>query len=408
MEKWKDTVNQLHKAMAAALLGALLMPAAAEATALPRTPAASGNRSAAGTTADTGNSPIRIRAIRPEAGQQRENAEVKNAPATAQSGMSAATDPAAAVTGYTEAEIREQMVKRYTKPRPAFRRVSGAIAENDYRPGTLDVKIPNLFFPADEVKEVSETFQENPDGTFGVRAPGDAAAKDAGYSAVARQQIAEQRQKAREERTKKAQAAGQSGKDPQIKQQPTGKTNPAARQKTGARSGAPSPKPKNKIITVQVKVPAPSPFRALAAGDFRWFTNNKGYYVVALLHSLPQDPLKGLPAEGPMAIRNAAQNEFMAVSVDDPKDTYHYKNKETFPTYGKAVPVFTETRKTIQNDDVQIKYIRYFMGGQYCLIVDGRCERAGKTYRAAVVFPESKQHEYLPKALYVMENLKGL
>ncbi|MBQ9698075.1 MAG: hypothetical protein IJV46_06005, partial [Acidaminococcaceae bacterium] len=65
-------------------------------------------------------------------------------------------------------------------------------------------------------------------------------------------------------------------------------------------------------------------------------------------------------------------------------------------------------RKTIQNSDMNIKYIRYFMGGQYCLIVDGSCERAGKTYRMAVVFPEEKQHEYLPKALYALENLKAL
>jgi hypothetical protein len=57
---------------------------------------------------------------------------------------------------------------------------------------------------------------------------------------------------------------------------------------------------------------------------------------------------------------------------------------------------------------VNIKYIRYFISGQYCLIVDGSCESAGKTCRAAVVFPESKQYEYLPKALYVMENLKAI
>ena len=204
-----------------------------------------------------------------------------------------------------------------------------------------------------------------------------------------------------------AQTAGQKGDVRQTEQVKPVKP-PAAQQKPAIRNGPAVSGGKYKTITVQVNVPAPSPFRQLAAGDFRWYTNNKGSYAVGLLHSLPQDPLQGLPAEGPMVIRNAAQNEFMAVSVDDPADTYYYKNADTFPTYGKAVPVFTETRKTIQNSDMNIKYIRYFMGGQYCLIVDGSCERAGKTYRMAVVFPEEKQHEYLPKALYALENLKAL
>ncbi|MBR1589981.1 MAG: hypothetical protein IJ657_02770 [Acidaminococcaceae bacterium] len=325
-----------------------------------------------------------------------------------QSEMKSASAPVTAVTGYTETEIRERMIKKYTQPRPAFRRVSGAAAGEDYRPGTMDVKIPNLFFPADELKDVSETFQENPDGTFGTRAPEDLSVQDSGYSAAAQQQLQEeQRQKAQERQTQMAQTAGQKGDVRQTEQvkpvkPPAGQQKPAIRNDPAVSGG------KYKTITVQVNVPAPSPFRQLTAGDFRWFTNNKGSYAVGLLHSLPQDPLQGLPAEGPMIIRNAAQNEFMAVSVDDPADTYYYKNADTFPTYGKAVPVFTETRKTIQNSDMNIKYIRYFMGGQYCLIVDGSCERAGKTYRMAVVFPEEKQHEYLPKALYALENLKAL
>lgn len=164
---------------------------------------------------------------------------------------------------------------------------------------------------------------------------------------------------------------------------------------------------KQKTITVQVLVPAPSPFRALSRGDFYWFNNSKGHYLAVLPGSLPQDPLLQVPATGPMLIRNAGQNEFMAVTTDDPSDAYYYKNQDTFPSYGKVAPVFTETRKTLQGDDVHIKYIRRYLGGEYCLIVDSAAKKAGKTYRMAVVFPERKQNEYLPKALYAIENLKA-
>ena len=129
--------------------------------------------------------------------------------------------------------------------------------------------------------------------------------------------------------------------------------------------------------------------------------------MATLPGSLSQNPLLQVPASGPMLIRNAGQNEFMAVTTDDPADTYYYKNQDTFPSYGKAAPIFTETRKTFQGDDVNIKYIRRYVSGEYCLIVDSAAKRAGKTYRMAVVFPERKQNEYLPKALYAIENLKA-
>ncbi|MER2139186.1 MAG: hypothetical protein ABS965_03565 [Succiniclasticum sp.] len=281
------------------------------------------------------------------------------------------------LTGYTEAEIRERMVKQYAPPKPAFRRVSGAAAGSDYRPGTLDVKIPSLFFPKDEPQDVSETFTENPDGSFGTRAPGDTVMYGSGYSAAAQRQL-------REEQRRMAGGAA-----------------PAKPSAQAAVRG------KQKTITVQVLVPAPSPFRPLSKGDFYWFSNNKGHYVATLPGSLSQNPLLQVPASGPMLIRNAGQNEFMAVTTDDPSDTYYYKNQDTFPSYGKAAPVFTETRKTFQGDDVNIKYIRRYVGGEYCLIVDSAAKRAGKTYRMAVVFPERKQNEYLPKALYAIENLKA-
>ena len=310
--------------------------------------------------------------------------------------------------GYTEAEIRERMLRQYTPVKPVFRRVSGAAAGNDYKPGTMDVKIPNLFFPPDVMQEFSETFTENPDGTFGTRDQGDLYPDGSGYSAAARKQLQEEQwRKAQEEQKRAAQAGGQKGiSTPSAKQGRTG--NPAAvKPKANSQAGAVKGNQKSKVITVQVPVPAPSPFRALSQGDFYWFNNTKGHYLATLPGTLSQDPLLQVPASGPMLIRNAGQSEFMAITVDDPADTYYYKNQDTFPAYGKAVPVFTETRKNIQGDDVAIKYIRRYVDGQHCLIVDSNGKRAGKAYRVAVVFPESKQHEYLPKALYAIENLKA-
>lgn len=284
-------------------------------------------------------------------------------------------------SGYTEEEIRQQMIGRYAVPRPEFRLLSGAFAGSGYLPGTLDVKIPTLFFPPDVMQDVSETFLENPDGTFGTRPREDRTGDLSSYGAEARQQLLKQ--------------TGET----------TGEHAPASAQ---LHPGPAAARTKYKTITVQVPVPAPSPFRPLAKEDFYWYNNHKGHYVTALPGSLPQNPLLQVPATGPMLIRDAGQHEFMAVSVDDPADTYYYKNQDTFPGYGKAVPVFTETRKTAQGDDVSIKYIRRYVDGQQCLIVDSAAKRAGKTYRVAVVFPESKQYEYLPKALYIIENLKGI
>ena len=289
--------------------------------------------------------------------------------------------PQAVGSGYTEAEIRQQMIRRHAAPRPEFRLVSGAFAGSGYRPGMLDVKIPTMFFPPDVMQDVSETFLENPDGTFGTRAREDRTGGLSSYGAEAQQQLLKQ-------------AGGTTGECVPVP--------------STSHPGHAAVKSKYKTITVQVPVPAPSPFRPLAKGDFYWYSNHKGHYVTALPGSLPRNPLLQVPASGPMLIRDAGQHEFMAVTVDDPADTYYYKNQDTFPGYGKAVPVFTETRKNIQGDDVSIKYIRRYVDGQQCLIVDSAAKRAGKTYRVAVVFPESKQYEYLPKALYIVENLKGV
>ena len=295
----------------------------------------------------------------------------------------AAVSAPAGTQGYTEAEIQARMLRQYTQPRPAFRRVSGTFAGTDYRAGTLDVKIPTMFFPPDEMQDVSETFPENPDGTFGTRSSEDRIGGFSSYGAEAQRQLLEQ--------------AGRKAGAGAVK-------SPAQQKKPLYNSASRS---KYKTITVQVPVPAPSPFRPLAKGDFYWFSNTKGHYLAVLPGSLSQDPLIQVPATGPMLIRNAGQHEFIAVTVDDPADAYYYKNQDTFPGYGKAVPVFTETRKNFQGDDVNIKYIRRYVDGQQCLIVDSAGKRAGKTYRVAVIFPESKQYEYLPKALYAIENLKA-
>ena len=53
--------------------------------------------------------------------------------------------PQAVGSGYTEAEIRQQIIQRYAAPRPEFRLLSGAFVGSGYRPGTMDVKIPTLF-----------------------------------------------------------------------------------------------------------------------------------------------------------------------------------------------------------------------------------------------------------------------
>ena len=321
-------------------------------------------------------------------------AEVVNAPANP--------------VGYTEAEIQARMIQKYTPAKSVFRRVSGVAAGHDYKPGTMDVKIPAMFFPPDEMQECSETFTVNSDGTLGNRAPGDYFQAYSGYSPEAQRQMQEEHwRKTREEQKQATLANGQNrlnnrpGRQGKTGDPAVVKPMPAARMNT-VKGGQ-----KLKTVTIQVKVPAPSPFRPLTRGDFYWFSNTKGHYLAVLPGSLSQDPLLQVPATGPMLIRNAGQHEFMAVTVDDPADTHFYKNQDTFPGYGKAVPVFTETRKNFQGDDVAIKYIRRYVDGQHCLIVDSVGKRAGKTYRVAFVFPESKQYEYLPKALYAIENLKA-
>ena len=368
-------------------LGLTVFPVQGEA-ALPTHPQTSVSTAAGNSSAENAADRIyfgvRQRASSNTSVPQQKEAVSKPAQVNRSSATPATVSTSAGTRGYTEAEIRARMLRQYTRPKPVFRRVSGAVAGADYRAGTMDVKIPTLFFPPDVMQDVSETFPENPDGTFGTRSPEDKADGFLSYGAEAQKQLLEQ-------------AGRKTGTD--AVKSPVQPKKPVYNSASSSRY---------KTITVQVPVPAPSPFRPLAKGDFYWFSNTKGHYIAVLPGSLSQNPLLQVPATGPMLIRNAGQHEFMAVTVDDPADTYYYKNQDTFPGYGKALPVFTETRKNFQGDDVNIKYIRRYVDGQQCLIVDSAAKRAGKTYRVAVIFPESKQYEYLPKALYAIENLKGI
>ena len=196
-----------------------------------------------------GNAPIgsrhetvKIRVVRPQTGRgkqagdtgeriSRGQTSMKPAPGRkVQPGRSAGTTIRPSNTmGYTEAELRERMIRQHTQIRPDFRLVSGAFVGSGYRPGTMDVKIPKLFFPPDTMQDVSETFLENPDGTFGTRAPEDQLNGLSSYGAEAQQQL-----------------QGQGNRN-------------AGEGSYPVHSGTASARAKYKTITVQVPVPAPSP-----------------------------------------------------------------------------------------------------------------------------------------------------
>ena len=295
---------------------------------------------------------IRIRVVRP---QRREK-------------MQQTSSHSSSAQGYTETQIREQMQQRYAAAAALYRRASGVAAEADYTPGTLDVKIPAYFFPVGTIKNVTERFRVNPDGTL---------------SPLAEDMLKNDNPQDAEGNIKTSVPV------PQQPAEPVKKT------------------PQYKDITIQLSVPAASPFRVPQAGDFFWFDNDKGSYIVPLLAAFSQDPLKNLPAQGPMLIRYRSPHEILAVTADDPEDDYYYKNADTLPTFGKAVPVYTETRKTAFGRAAEIRYIRYFRDGVYCLAVRGDITDGERRYGVEAVFPESRQYDYLPQVLYVIENLKG-
>ncbi|MGI6263626.1 MAG: hypothetical protein ACOYKB_07315 [Succiniclasticum sp.] len=278
--------------------------------------------------------------------------------------------------GYTEAEIKAQLNKQYQQPLPKFRTVSGASADQNYRPGSTDVKIPALFFPPVVAKPVSASYRINPDGTYGLR-PEYAAQRKAYEDAQAAWQ-------------QQAAATRQGG---------------AAAAKKTAPAKKSAATDHYKAITGWINVPAPSPFRAFTTASFRYITNPDGGYNVPVLRMYSADPMKGLPQSGPMMLREASNYSFMAATVDDPSDTYHYKNKGTFPTLSNASPIFTETRQSVEGLDTEVAYYRYYVSGMKCLAVVSAMKSGEKTYRLFQIFPESYEYTYLPQVLYAVENL---
>ena len=95
---------------------------------------------------------------------------VPPAPAAATDGTTGIREEGnTALIGYTEAEIRQQLLQKYSRPLPKYRRLSGGPADTEYQPGTLDVKIPSYFFPAQVPRMVGEDFLWNADGSLGLR-----------------------------------------------------------------------------------------------------------------------------------------------------------------------------------------------------------------------------------------------
>ena len=281
--------------------------------------------------------------------------------------------------GYTEAEIQAQLNKQYQQKLPEYRTVSGGQADTGYKPGSLDVKIPVCFFPEAVAKPVTGTYTVNADGTYGMRPE---------YAQKLKAWEAEKAALARQ-----AAAAAAEGQDK------------ATVEKAQGAAKAPAKTVSYKTITGWVNVPAPSPFQAFSAGDFDYISNSEGGYNVPVVRAFQTDPLQGLPQSGPMMLRSASSAAFLAATVDDPDDTYHYKNSDTFPEIPNVKPLFTETRKSREGYDTSITYFRYYVSGTECFAVDSSMKAGRRTYRLFQLFPEEGLYTYLPKALYAVENL---
>ncbi len=230
--------------------------------------------------------------------------------------------------------------------------VAAAEGNDDYQPGTLNVRMPSAFIPAPIPVEVEVPLE-----------PG-----DVGY-AEAQAQI--------------QQRAAASGKN-----------------------NASSRLPLTKTITKYVS--APSPFQDISYSDFQYYANPEGHYQLSLPKAFGHDPLKGLPISGPAFIRSKSDVRFMAATVDDPTDTKHYRNQKTFPDFKDLDPITTETRRTVQNYPAECRYLNYRMGedGTDCLVITAAINDSGKTYRLLYVFPYEYRYRFLPLALYSLENFR--
>lgn len=368
--KWNNTRPAVCKGTA--VLACML---ALSGLALPAAAGAAAGTSAVKTTSQTVTAPDTA------AGQTAAAAATKTpatTPTQAQTPAPAIAAPQGPI-GYTEAEIQDQLNKQYQQKLPEYRTVSGGQADTGYTPGSLDVKIPAFFFPDVIAKPVTGTYRLNADGTYGMRP--EYAQKLKAYEAE-KAALAQQ-----------AAAAAAEGQDKAVVEKAQG----AAK--------APAPAVRYKTVTGWVNVPAPSPFHAFATGDFNYISNSEGGYNVPVVWACRTDPLQGLPQSGPMMLRSASEAAFVAATVDDPDDTYHYKNSDTFPKIPNVKPVFTETRKSREGYDTAITYFRYYVSGTECFAVDSSMKAGRKTYRLFQLFPENGFYSYLPKALYAVENM---
>jgi hypothetical protein len=235
-----------------------------------------------------------------------------------------------------------------------------------YTPGTLNVRIPKALLPPPIEVEVEVPLE-----------PG-----DPGYG---------------DEQTQPSQQANPNGTTVVGGQVVEGKLPPN-------KAMTPIKRPKTK--KVKKLVPAPSPYEAISIDDFKWYENDSGRYVMPLPKSFGGDPLKGYPIYGPMIIRNVNDALFMTVTVDDPTDTQHYRNKDSLPNFYGAIPIVKETRTTVQNQKVDCTYFRYQMSGTNCLVLQTALPYNNKTYRMLYVFPEDRRFRILPLSLYSLENFR--
>lgn len=254
-------------------------------------------------------------------------------------------------------------------------------AEADhYEPGSLNVRIPDIFLPPPQEIEIEVPLE-----------PG-----DPGYETPA--EYAERARKEREAAAKKKNTTTVAG------QVVNGKLPPADLDISLDKKPFVPAQPRTKKI--KKLIPAPSPYKVLTYNDFRWLTNDSGHYNIALPKAYGTDPLQDLPISGPALIRNVDDALFMVATVDDPQDLQHYKNQKTLPAFVGALPILTEKRTTVQNQSAACTYFNYEMEGTTCLVLKADLSSGAKTYKLLYVFPESKRYTFLPLSLYSVENFR--
>jgi len=299
--------------------------------------------------------------------------------------------------------LAAQTVTRITAPDTIYR---------DYIPGTFSTQIPERFLPqpTEEWIEVSADYDER----VGRVVPGTAAKE-----ARAREQ--RERKKAQEAAVSQPLTPNESGSrlQPNEKKVPDGSTD-----KKESLPGIPAPRPQT--VAPQQKVDAqtnndaipktkkilkltspPNPYRMPQWSDFRAIRNASGKYTVqAPLAFGSENPLEGLPVDGPMLIRSASNVLMFAVTVDDPADTKYYKPQNNFPVLKGSVILFREHRPAVNNRVVTVNFRQGFVGGVDCIEVLSEYKTDGRTFRTLWIFPEQRKYELLAQALYAIETLQ--